>query len=111
MSLWPLNGDKPFTWSNSERQGDAIHSAHFALDDRSVLVGINDRIYRVSAGKMLPVYRAQPVAGGPPVKPVKQMPEGIVEKGESVFIDNIVPLADGRIAFAVVELRWEEREL
>lgn len=117
VRLWSMDGSERWTWE-PERARDRVHSVHFDPDDETVWVGAGLSIYHIdatgSARKVLTARRpripgkSKTAAGnnGAKRKAGKPlfMPRIHADPRTDAFVDDVVPLGNGRVAYMVVAL-------
>lgn len=118
LGVWSATGDSMIAWTPSaEGISEHISSAQFAPDGRSVLVAAGPTLYRVDADGATEVLsfddtddpaiveaQAAMQTNGPAKKSKRSYHSSRVRP---TFIDDIVPLPDGRIALTRVTVRSE----
>ena len=137
LGVWDGEGKPLWTWSTKENE--TIQSVHFALDGESVLAAINNQVFRIHNGKKtliltgkhdpqtekiikkaerlknkrLKKYKKTQQLKNKRLKKYKKRQRHHFEEDlfsqQRSFIDGIIPLSDGSIAFAVVTSDYEER--
>jgi len=125
IRLWDETGEVLWTWDAPDE--DIIYSVHFDQDGESILASINNQIFRFKDGKRTllltgkhgaqtkkSLRKSQRLQKSRHKKYRKIQEDEFLEdlfSRQQTFIEGMVPLSDGSIAFAVITLDYEERSL
>jgi len=101
VSMYDMAGNELWSWS--PKNGDTIHSARFDLDNKTVLATAGRRALRVAGGKAKLLFKTRMQA-----KPWKEGDDYLM--ASEVFVDDIIPLGNGALAYGVVVAKVSEVE-
>jgi hypothetical protein len=101
LSVFDRYGTVLWSWKPDE---GAIHSAHFDIREEAVLVGVNDRILRLQEGKPPEVIFVSPWNHKPSTASALKRSRRAGVRTRT-FVDDVVPLRDGRVAFNWVTVK------
>ncbi len=106
VQLWNIAGKR--LWSVKLPGKPSVQSLKFGRDDKEVWAALGTRIYRINGAKSIrTVVHRRDLESRVPVPVERVVDEDVLADipTSAVFLDDVVPLPDGGLAYAVVRLK------